>query len=274
MDSLALTDHGNLYGSLAFYNTAREMGVHPVLGMEAYVAPGSRFQKESTIGPQEAHCEITLLAENRTGFQNLMKLSSLAFLEGFCVHPPLDKELLIAHGEGIICLSGGLASELNQNLLRDDSPAFIKARETAAWYQKLFGGRYFVEVQNNGLERQRIATEKALDLAHSMGLPVVATNDVHYILREDAEAHGILRCIEKGEVREDTSRTGLETNEFHLRSPEEMAAAFPGQSENLKLTQEIAHRCQVDLDLGRRHFPIFNPPREASSQRFSANSGH
>jgi DNA polymerase-3 subunit alpha len=134
-----LTDRGNLYGSPAFYNAAKEMGIHPVLGMEAYVAPGSRFQNESTIGPQEASYEITLLAENRIGFQNLMKLSSLAYLEGFGVYPRLDKELLAAYSEGIICLSGGLSSELNQNLLSDDLPTFTKARETAGWYHKVFG---------------------------------------------------------------------------------------------------------------------------------------
>ena len=120
MDSLALTDRGNLYGSLAFYNAAKEMGIHPVLGMEAYVAPGSRFQNESTIGPQEASYEITLLAENRIGFQNLMKLSSLAYLEGFHGCPRLDKELIAEYSDGIICLSGGISSELNRNLLEDD----------------------------------------------------------------------------------------------------------------------------------------------------------
>lgn len=268
MDSLALTDQGNLYGSLAFYNAAMEMGVRPVLGMEAYVASGSRFLKDSTIGPQEASYEITLLAENRIGFQNMMKLSSLAYLEGSHGCPRLDKELLAAYSEGIICLSGGLSSELNQNLLSDDSPTFVKSRETAGWYHKVFGDRYFIEVQNNGLDRQRSAMEKALDVARGMGLPVVATNDIHYVCREDAEAHGILRCIGTGKVRDANTKTWMGTNEFYLRSPEEMAAAFPGQEEALRLTQEIASRCQVELDLGKKHFPVLTPPGKQAPEEF------
>ena len=268
MDSLALTDRGNLYGSLAFYNAAKEMGIHPVLGMEAYVASGSRFQNESTIGPQEASYEITLLAENRIGFQNLMKLSSLAYLEGFRGCPRLDKELIAEYSDGIICLSGGISSELNRNLLEDYPAAHAEARETAAWYHKVFGDRYFIEIQSNGLDRQRIAMEKALDLASSMGLPVVATNDIHYVLREDAEVHGILRCVDMCKARDETNRTWMGTNEFYLRSPEEMAAAFPGQEEALRLTQEIAGRCQVDLDLGKRHFPVFNPPEKQAPEDF------
>ena len=268
MSALALTDHGNLHGALSFYKTAKDAGINPVVGLEAYIAPSSRFYKESASGAKEASYHITLLARDRAGFQNLLKLSSMAYLEGFYFKPRIDKEILAAHNEGIICLSGCISSELNRCLLAGGEGGMEKAREVAAWYQKVFGDRYFVEIQYNGLELQRLAMESAIDLANRMGLPLVATSDVHYVLREDAEAQDILLCVNTGKFRTDTNRMRMDTNEFFLRSPEEMMAAFPGQGEAVERSQQIADSVHLELELGKRHFPVFSPPDEKTSEDF------
>ena len=268
MNSLALTDHGNLHGALEFYKAAKEMGINPVVGIEAYIAPSSRFYKENASGSKEASYHITILAKDRTGFQNLLKLSSQAFLEGFYFRPRIDKELLAAHSEGLVCLSGCVSSELNRGLLMGGTAGMEKAREAAAWYHKVFGDRYFIEIQYNGIEQQRIAMEGAIDLANRMGLPLVATSDVHYVLREDAEAQDILLCVNTGKFRTDTNRMRMETNEFYLRSPEEMYAVFTGRDEALKRSQEIADSVHIDLELGKRHFPVYSPPDDKTSEDF------
>ncbi len=268
MNSLALTDHGNLHGALEFYKAATDVGINPIVGIEAYIAPSSRFYKENASGSKDASYHITILAKDRTGFQNLLKLSSRAFLEGFYFRPRIDKELLAAHSEGLVCLSGCVSSELNRGLLMGGAAGMEKAREAAAWYHKVFGDRYFIEIQYNGVEQQRIAMEGAIDLASRMGLPLVATSDVHYVLREDAEAQDILLCVNTGKFRTDTNRMRMETNEFYLRSPEEMYAVFTGYDEALKRSQEIADSVHIDLELGKRHFPVYNPPDEKTSEDF------
>ena len=268
MNSLALTDHGNLHGALEFYKMAKDLGINPIVGIEAYIAPSSRFYKENASGSKEASYHITLLAQNRTGFQNLLKLSSRAFLEGFYFRPRIDKELLAAHSEGLICLSGCVSSELNRGLLIGGSAGMEKAREAAAWYHGVFGDRYFIEIQYNGLEQQRIAMEGAIDLGNRMGLPLVATSDVHYVLREDAEAQDILLCVNTGKFRTDTNRMRMETNEFYLRSPEEMYAVFTGRDEAVKRSQEIADGVHIDLELGKRHFPVYTPPEGKTAEDF------
>jgi DNA polymerase-3 subunit alpha len=268
MSHLALTDHGNLHGALSFYKTATELGVQPILGLEAYIAPGSRFHKEAAGGVKDASYHLTLLARDRAGFQNLLKLSSAAFLEGFYFRPRIDKDLLAAHHEGLLCLSGCMSSELSRHLLTGTEAGRQKARETAAWFQRLFGDRYFIEIQSNGIESQRIVLEAAVDLARQMGLPLVATSDVHYILREDHEAQDILLCINTAKLRSDTNRMRMETREFHLRSAEEMQAAFPGQEEALRRSQEIADTVHIELELGKRHFPVYTPPDGKTSEAF------
>ena len=268
MNSLALTDHGNLHGALEFYKAAKDMGINPILGIEAYIAPGDRRHKQDASGSKEASYHITLLAKDRTGFQNLLKLSSKAFLEGFYFRPRIDKEILEQHSEGLICLSGCVSSELSRGLLSGGAAGMEKAREAAAWYTKVFGDRYFIEIQYNGVEIQKIAMEGAIDLANHMGLPLVATSDVHYILREDAEAQDILLCVNTGKFRTDTNRMKMETNEFYLRSPEEMYGVFASHAEAVKRSQEIADGINIDLDLGARHFPVYNPPDEKSSEDY------
>ena len=256
MNALALTDHGNLHGAVKFYQKAKDLGINPILGMEAYIAPGSRFHKDAG-SLREASFHLTLLAANRTGFQNLLKLSSKAFLEGFYFKPRIDRELLEAHHEGLLCLSGCVSSELNRLLVAGGEANLAKARETAAWFHKLFGDRYFIEIQNNNLEVQRVAMQAAVELANRMGLPLVATSDVHYVLRDDAEAQDVLLCVNTGKFRSDTNRMKMDSNEFYLRSPEEMYAAFPGQEEALARSQQIADSVHIELELGRRHFPVF-----------------
>src|SRR4051812_18845800 len=184
MSSLALTDHGNLYGSLDFYKKAKAAGVNPILGYEAYIAPGSRFQKDAG-GMKEASYHLTLLAQNKTGFKNLIKLASRAFLEGFYFKPRIDKEILEAHSEGIICLSGCVSGEFSRAILQQhgDLPDLSGAMEIAAWFHRVFGDRYFIEIQNNGVEIQRLALEGSVEVARRMGLPLVATSDAHYVNR-------------------------------------------------------------------------------------------
>ncbi|MCC6124323.1 MAG: DNA polymerase III subunit alpha [Pirellulales bacterium] len=269
MSALALTDHGNLHGSLKFYQAAKELGINPVLGIEAYIAPGSRTVKESTGGgSKEASYHITLLAQNAAGFKNLIKLSSMAFLEGFYFKPRIDKEILEAHREGIICLSGCISSEVNRLLLAGGEPNLKKAEEVVAWFQKTFGKNYYIEIQNNGLEIQRAALAPAVDLAKRMGVPTVATSDVHYVRREDAEAQDILLCVNTGKFRTDANRMKMETNEFYLRSPEEMYATFAGFEDAVKRSQEIADSVNIDLEIGQRHFPVFVPPDEKKSEDY------
>ncbi|OHB70802.1 MAG: DNA polymerase III subunit alpha, partial [Planctomycetes bacterium RBG_13_63_9] len=267
MNALALTDHGNLHGALQFYRTAKELGIKPILGLEAYIAPGGRRDKDAT-GIKEASYHLTLLARDRTGFCNLLKLSSAAFLEGFYFRPRIDKELLAAHNEGLICLSGCASSELNRILMGGGESSLEKAMEVAGWFHGIFGDRYFIEIQNNGLEVQRVAMEGAVELARRMDLPLVATSDVHYIDREDHEAQDILLCINTGKFRTDSNRMRMETKEFFLRSPEEMYAAFPGHEEAVRRSQEIADTVEIELELGRRHFPVYTPPEGKTSEDY------
>ncbi len=267
MTALALTDHGNLHGAVKFYQAAKELGINPILGMEAYIAPGSRSHKEAA-GSKEASFHLTLLARDATGFRNLVQLSSAAYLQGFYFKPRIDKDLLAEHREGLICLSGCVSSELNRTLLAGGEANFEKAVEIAAWYRELFGDDYYIEIQNNHLEVQRAAMEGAVQVANRLGIPVVATSDVHYVNREDSEAQDILLCVNTGKFRTDTNRMRMETNEFYLRSPEEMYAAFPGMDDALRRTQEIADSVHIELELGKRHFPVYSPPDNKTPEEY------
>jgi len=267
MHALALTDHGNLYGALEFYQKAKAADLKPILGYEAYVAPGSRFHKEAA-SMKEANFHLTLLAANHTGFKNLLKLASAAFLEGFYFRPRIDKELLEAHSEGLICLSGCASSELSRALVEGAGPELEKALRVADWFRSVFGDRYFIEVQNNALEVQQLVLQGAVEVARRLSIPLVATSDVHYVDREDATAQDILLCVNTGKFRTDAKRMRMGSNEFYLRSPQEMYAAFSGLEDALKRTHEIAERIDLELDLGKRHFPVFTPPEGKSPGEF------
>ncbi len=262
MNGLAITDHGNLHGAVEFYQEARKAGINPILGYEAYVAPGSRKSRDGG-NLKESSYHLTLLAQNRTGFRNLVKMASLAYLEGFYSKPRIDRELLEQYNEGIICLSGCVSSEFSKALLKGEDPGrehFDEAQEIAGWFHKLFGDRYFIEIQNNGLEIQRRQMEGAVEVARRMGIPLVATSDAHYVNQEDSDAQDVLLCINTGKFRTDTNRLRMETNQFYLRSGEEMLASFPGFEEALKQSQLIADSVNIELELGKRHFPNFTPP--------------
>ncbi len=269
MNALALTDHGNLYGALEFYRKAKKVGVKPIIGYEAYVAPGRRDQRDAS-SIKESNYHLTLLARNRTGYQNLLKLASAAFLEGFYFRPRIDKELLAAHHEGLICLSGCASGELSRALLQGAGgrPNIEHGMQVAGWFRELFGDRYFIEIQNSGLEVQKMAMEGLVEVARRLDIPLVATNDVHYVAREDAEAQDILLCINTGNYRTDTKRMRMEGDEFYLRSPEEMYAAFPDHEDAVRRTQEIADSIELKLELGQRHFPVFTPPDGKDSEAY------
>src|SRR3954471_6504999 len=261
MNALAITDHGNLYGALEFYQACRGAGINPIVGYEAYVAPNSRHER--SVGPKgESSYHLTLLAQNRTGFQNLVKLASKAFLEGFYHKPRIDRELLAEMNEGIVCLSGCVSGELSRALLSGNTAdeAMARGEEHAAWFHRTFGERYFIEIQNNGVDIQRQAAELSIDLANRMGLPLVATSDAHYVLQEDAVAQDVLLCINTGKFRTDTNRMRMEGDQFYLRSPEEMYAFFPGFEDAVARSQQIADSVDIQLELGKRHFPAFTPP--------------
>jgi DNA polymerase-3 subunit alpha len=256
MNACAITDHGNLYGALEFYQKCQDAGVNPILGYEAYVAPGKRTDR-SAAKLKDAAFHLTLLAMNRTGFQNLTRMASKAFLEGFYYKPRIDKELLQQHSEGIICLSGCASSELSRNLLAGE---FDKAEELVRWYVDNFGDRFYMEIQDGGVEIQQSCAESTIELANRMGLPLVATNDAHYLCESDAGMHDVLLCVNTKAVRSDTNRMKIDTNQLFVRSPDQMYDAFPRVPDAVARSQEIADRCAIDLDLKTRHFPVFTPP--------------
>jgi DNA polymerase-3 subunit alpha len=265
MNSLALTDHGNLHGALEFYRKAKDAGINPIIGYEAYIAPGSRYDRGGATGSKDASYHLTLLAQNRTGFRNLVKLASAASLEGFYYKPRIDKDLLQAHSEGIICLSGCVSSEFSRAVLKgiDTADAEKEAREVVSWFHGVFGDRYFIEVMNNGVDIQRLQLEGAVEIARRMGMPLVATSDTHYVDPEDSEAQDILLCINTGRFRTDTSRMKMDGNQYFLRTPEQMYEKFPGLEHAVARSQEIADSVDIDLQLGKHYFPNFECPNEA-----------
>jgi DNA polymerase-3 subunit alpha len=267
MNALAITDHGNLHGALEFYSAAKSAGINPIIGYEAYIAPGSRFHKEA--GTQkESSYHLTLLAKDREGYANLLQLATKAFLEGFYFKPRIDRELLEAHSGGLICLSGCLSGEFSRSLVgvgADQPEQLAKGREVAGWFRNLFGDRYYLEIQDNGLPLQRQVTLAALEISRELGIPPVATCDCHYVNREDSVAQDILLCVNTGRFRNDPTRMKMDSDEFYLKSPEEMHNAFAGVSGEVTRaavarSQEIADGVAIELELGKRHFPGFDVP--------------
>jgi DNA polymerase-3 subunit alpha len=269
MNAIALTDHGNLYGAVEFYRECTAGGIKPIIGYEAYVAPNKRTDRETRRSNPDSddalYHHLTLLAANNTGFRNLVKMASAAFLEGYHYKPRIDKELLEAHSDGIICLSGCAAAEFSKYILSD---RMEEAKQSARWFSRVFGDRFYVEIQNNGLEIQRLCADGAIDIANQLGLPLVATSDAHYLKQEDFQAHDVLLCINTGRSRSNPNRFKFSGDQFHVRPPEEMYKLFPGQEAAVQRSQEIADRCDVQLDFKKRHFPVFTPPAGKTPEDF------
>ncbi|MBX7103874.1 MAG: DNA polymerase III subunit alpha [Gemmataceae bacterium] len=264
MSAVAVTDHGNLYGAVEFYREATAAGVNPILGYEAYVAPGGRTDREAR-RRGDAGYHLTLLAKNNQGFKNLIKMASIAFLEGYHYVPRIDKELLEAHSEGIICLSGCLSSEFNELILKDQVG---EAQKLAEWFIRVFGKNFYVEIQKNGIDLQDQCTVAATDIADKLGVPLVATCDAHYLNRNDAQAHDVLLCINTGKLRSDPNRLRYSGDQFFVRSPDEVYALFPNRAEAVKQSQIIADSCDVKLDFKARHFPAFTPPKKKTLEAY------
>jgi DNA polymerase-3 subunit alpha len=264
MPALAITDHGAMFGALDFYEAGLASGVKPILGVEAYVAPSSRFER-SPGESEEKYRHLTILARNETGYRNLLRLVSDAHLEGFYHRPRIDKELLSERAEGLIGLSGCLASEVSQLLL---SGQRARAAEVAGTYRDVFGdGAFYVELQDHGLDDQRRILPELIDLARRTGLPLVATNDLHYTARDDAKPHDVLLCIQQQKVQTDTNRLRFDSDQFYLKSPREMRQLFRSVPEACDATLEIAEMCELRLAYGdalppeqRFHVPRFEPP--------------
>ncbi len=270
--AIALTDHGNLFGAIDFYLAAQKAGVKPILGCELYVAPGSRRERGSQDGGYEGANHLTVLVRNRTGYKNLVKLVSKAYLEGFYYKPRVDRELLAQHAEGLLVLSGCLNSEVSRLLSAGDVQ---RARETAGWYREVFGkDHYFMEVQAHGLDEQARVMAETLRIATAIGAPVVGTNDSHYLEAGHARAHEALLCIQTGTNLHDPSRFRFSTQEFYIKSAEEMARVFADLPEACRNTLAVAERCNLTLDFGEFHLPRYVVPDEHTLDSYLHELAH
>ncbi len=263
MKHLAITDHGAMYGVIDFYRKAKKAGINPVIGCEVYVARRTRTDREA--GRDDKPYHLLLLAENEIGYHNLLRLVSRAYTEGLYYKPRCDRELLEELSEGLIALSGCVAGEVPQMILDGN---LDRAREAASWYRDTFGpGSFFLEVQDHGMEDEKRVNAALLDLGRELEIGLVATNDVHYLMREDAVAHDVLLCIQTSKTVEDQNRLKFPNDEFYLKSPEEMASLFEHCPEALENTVRIAERCQVDFDFSQLHLPDFEIPKGKGSPR-------
>ena len=258
MNSVAITDHGVMYGVIDFYRAAKAAGIHPVLGSEVYVAPGSRFSKEPGQGNEDRYYHLVLLAENDTGYHNLMKIVSRGFTEGYYYKPRVDLEVLEEFHEGIIALSACLAGEVQRYVARG---LYEEGKEAALRYEHIFGkGNFFLELQDHGIAEQQLVNQGLLRMSRETGIPLVATNDVHYTYADDVKPHDILLCLQTGKKLADEDRMRYEGGQYYIKSEEEMKALFPYALEALENTQKIADRCQVEIEFGVTKLPKYDVP--------------
>ena len=265
MDSAAITDHGVMYGVIDFYRAARAAGINPILGCEVYVAPGSRFDREAGSG-DDRYYHLVLLAENNQGYSNLMKIVSKGFVEGFYYKPRVDLSLLEKYHEGIIALSACLAGEVARFLTRG---MYEDAKKAALRYQDIFGkGNFFLELQDHGIPEQQNVNQQLLKMHRETGIELVATNDVHYTLAEDAQSHDVLLCLQTGKKLADEDRMRYEGGQYYVKSPEEMERLFPYAPEALENTHKIAQRCHVEIEFGVTKLPKFDVPEGYTSWEY------
>jgi DNA polymerase-3 subunit alpha len=265
MPAVAMTDHGNMFGAIEFYKTAVAAGVQPIIGCEMYVAPGDRRDKQRVVKGDDfetaGNFHLVLLATNQEGYRNLCRLVTLGYTEGFYYKPRIDKALLREFNGGLIALSGCLASEVNQALM---SGSMDRARNVMAEYREIFGDRYYVEIQDNHLKEQERANRELITLADELGLPLVATNDCHYLHSEDHTAHDVLLCIQTGKTFNDEKRWRFGTDQLYVKDPSQMLAAFGERDEAVRNTLDIAKRCTLELEFGRYQFPVFQVPKNVT----------
>ena len=257
MKAMAITDHGVMYGAIDFYKACKKEGIKPIIGCEVYVAPRTRFDKEPNIDNHYYH--LILLAKNNQGYKNLSKLVSLGFVEGYYYKPRIDLEILEKYSEGLICLSACLAGAVNQALINGQEE---KAEEVALWHKKVFGEDYYIEIQNNGIPEQVLANQKLVKLARKLDIPLVATNDAHYLKKEDAYNHEVLLCIQTGKKMSDPDRMRFDTDELYVKSPEEMSEYFKAFPDAIENTVKIAEKCNVEFEFGHTILPNYDVPAE------------
>lgn len=257
MDSIAITDHGVMFGAVEFYKECKKQGIKPIIGCEVYVAPRSRFQKEANIDNHPAH--LILLAKNNEGYKNLTNLVSMGFTEGFYYKPRIDLEILEKYHEGLICLSACLAGSVNKEILNGNME---KAKEVAKWYKGVFGEDYYLELQPNGMREQVLANQKLIEIGRELDIPLVATNDCHYLKKEDAYNHEVLLCIQTGKKMSDEDRMRMTVDEFYVKSPEEMSDYFKNLPEVIENTVKIADKCNMDFEFGVTKLPNYDVPPE------------
>ncbi len=255
MDSIAITDHGVMFGVIDFYKACKANGIKPIIGCEVYVAPRTRFDKNPNIDGKYNH--LILLAKDNNGYKNLSKLVSLSFIEGFYYKPRIDKEILEKYHEGLICQSACLAGEISQAILKNDME---EAKRVALWYKNLFGDDYYLEIQNNGIKQQVLVNQKIIEIARELNIPLVATNDAHYSRKEDAYNHEVLLCIQTGKKMSDEDRMRFETDELYIKSPEEMINYFEAVPDAVENTVKIARKCNVEFEFGHTILPNYDVP--------------
>jgi len=263
MPALALTDHGAMYGAVQFYKACRAAGIKPIIGMETYVARRGRQDREAQLDRKSNH--LVLLAQNDTGYHNLMRLATIAQLEGFYYKPRIDKEILAEHAEGLIVLSGCGSSEVSR---LTQAGRLDQARRAIAGYRDLFPGRYYLELQEHDIPELAQVNRQLVAFAREFDLPLVATNDVHYVRRKDASIHDVLLCIQTGKTFNEPKRMRMDGDSFYLRSAEEMAALFPETPQALSNTLRIAETCELELEFGRYHLPHFQVPAGYDAQSY------
>jgi DNA polymerase-3 subunit alpha len=264
MPALALTDHGVMYGAIDFYREAKKAGIKPIIGCEVYVAPRSRMDRQPRIDDQQ--CHLVLLARNQEGYKNLTELVSRAYLEGFYYKPRVDHELLEKYAGGLLALSACLNGEIPEKLL---AGRYGEARNLACYYRDVFGpGNFYLEVQDHGIREQREVNEQIWRLSEDLGIPVVATNDIHYLDREDAFVHDVLLCIQTGKTISDPARMKFSTEEFYFKSADEMLRLFPDHPEALTNTLEVAARCSLDFEFGTFLLPHYEVPPEHNAESY------